>query len=154
MNGAVPSSVQWVLQAQSMGQPLTVGSRPLPSPLCSSPAPLGARPGPHPPQHRPSAHTFTLSVIFFFFLMLWPHSTGCGVLTPRPGTSLHWKHQVFSLTRNSPALETLSLNYWTTREVPQIFCAPTNAPVCRDMETKKTGKNLCRESHQRQCGSS
>ena len=94
MNGAVPSSVQWVLQAQSMGQPLTVGSRPLPSPLCSSPAPLGARPGPHPPQHRPSAHTFTLSVIFFFFNAL---------------ASLHRMWGLNSPTRNFPALETPSL---------------------------------------------
>ena len=50
-------------------------------------------------------------VSWFFCLFVWPHSTACGILVPRPGIEL-W----------DPAVEARVLNHWTAREVPWASC--------------------------------
>ena len=51
--------------------------------------------------------THQLCDFFFFF---WPCHMACGILVPQPG-----------IAPVPPALEALSLNHWTTREVPTSF---------------------------------
>ena len=43
----------------------------------------------------------------FEFIFFWPHHAPCGISVPGPG-----------IEPEPPALEALSLNHWTTREVP------------------------------------
>ena len=45
------------------------------------------------------------------FVFFWLHCWACGILVPQPG-----------IEPTSPAVEAWSLNHWTTREVPSVFC--------------------------------
>ena len=45
-----------------------------------------------------------------FIYFYWPCRTACGILVPRPG-----------IEPVPPAVETQSLNHWTTREVPRWY---------------------------------
>ena len=52
--------------------------------------------------------TISCFLVFWF----WPHSAALGILVPQPG-----------IEPMPPAVETRSLNHWTTREVPiSLFC--------------------------------
>ena len=60
-------------------------------------------------QQNEKAYFPTLLQEMFFFVikkMFWPHSMACGTLAPGPG-----------IKPVPPALESQSLNQWTTREV-------------------------------------
>ena len=47
-----------------------------------------------------------------FFILFWLlHCTACGILVPQQG-----------IKPSPPALETQSLNHWSTREVPEDYC--------------------------------
>ena len=55
-------------------------------------------------------HKF-INLFIYLFISIWPCHTECGILFAQPGKE-----------PMPPALEALSLNHWTTREFPQIYC--------------------------------
>ena len=53
---------------------------------------------------------YRINHIVFFFFFFWPSRAACGILVPQPG-----------IKPKSPAVESGSLNYWTTMEI-QSHC--------------------------------
>ena len=62
---------------------------------------------------RKNFNTLQSALLFLFFFKLififWPFHLACGILVPQP-----------EIEPSPPAVEALSLNHWTAREVPTI----------------------------------